>query len=136
MKINKKTIIIVVVVAVAAFLLWKQGVFGKGDAGAESADTPTTAPDDPTSLNYILTHVSFTQREREKIEAVRKAADASEMSYQSIMAKANTNGRSFDQQLVLTAIWLLYTVDNHWIAGPDGTTTYGWNLQQKVLKLK
>ena len=133
MKIDKKTIIIILVVAVVAYLLWKKS---KENATQNSSDVPTTAPSDPTSLNYILTHVSFTERERNAIESKHKAADASEITYQSIMAKANENKISFDQQLVLDAIWSLYTQDGHWIAGPDGSTSYGWNLQQKVLNLK
>lgn len=132
-KIDKKTIIIILVVAVFAYLLWKKS---KENATQNSSDVPTTAPSDPTSLNYILTHVNFTSRERQKIEALRNAVDASEMNYQSIMSKANNNKISFDQQLVLDAIWSLYTQDGHWIAGPDGSTSYGWNLQQKVLNLK
>lgn len=132
MKITKKTIIIVVVVAVAAWLLWKNM---KEKGTASMGDALLTAEPDTTSLNYILTHVNFTSTERKKIEALRKAAEASEMTYQSILAKANANGRSYDQQLVLDAIWLLYTQDSEWLAGPNGSTTYGWNLQQQVLNL-
>lgn len=132
MKSSKKTIIIILVVAVVAYLLWKKS----HNSSQSSTDTPTTAPDDPSSLNYILTHISFTSRERQAIENMRKAADASEMTYQSIMSKANENKVSFDQQLVLDAIWNLYTENGSWVAGPDGSRSYGWNLQQKVLKLK
>lgn len=132
MKITKKTIIIIVVVAVAAWLLWKR-MKEKGTASV--GDVMLTSEPDTTSLNYILTHVDFTSTERKKIEALRKAAEASEMTYQQILAKANARGRSYDQQLVLDAIWLLYTDNGEWIAGPNGSTTYGWNLQQKVLSL-
>lgn len=132
MKISKKTIIIAIVAAVAAYLLWKKGKEGNV---ASLGDATLTAAPDTTSLNYILTHVSFTADERKKIEALRKAAEASEMTYQGIVAKANANGLSYDQQLVLDAIWLLYTQDGQWKTGPDGTSSYGWNLQQKVLNL-
>lgn len=133
MKISKKTIIIIIiVVAVAAWLLWKRM---KEKGTASMGDITLTSEPDTTSLNYILTHIDFTSTERKKIEALRKAAEASELTYQQILAKANAKGRTFDQQIVLDAIWLLYHPNDAWIAGPNGSTSYGWNLQQKVLNL-
>ena len=126
MNITKKTIIIIAVVAVVAYLLWRKM---KGGGSTVVEDLSLTAEPDKTSLNYILTHVDFTSAERNKIEALRKAAEASEMTYQRILAKANTNGRSYDQQLVLDAIWLLYTDNGEW------TSSRGWPLCQQVLSL-
>ena len=126
MKITKKTIIIIVVVAVAAWLLWKRM---KEKGTASMGDIALTSEPDTTSLNYILTHVDFTSTERKKIEALRKAAEASEMTYQQILAKANAKGRSYDQQLVLDAIWMLYTDNGEW------TSSRGWSLTQQVLSL-
>lgn len=126
MKINKKTIIILIIVAVAAYLVWKR----MKDKGIEVADVSLTASPDKTSLNYILTHVDFNATERQKIEKLRQAAEASEMTYQTILAKANAKGTSYDQQLVLEAIWSLYNPTNS-----QWTSDRGWKLQQQVLNL-
>ena len=129
---QKQLIIVAVAVAVAAYFIWKNSKAAK-DGGS---DTPAPAPGgDKTSLDYILTHVTFNTAERQAIESKRQACAASDYQRQSIQAKANCNGYSFDQQLVLDVIWNLYTQDGQWVAGPDGSASYGWYLQQKVLKL-
>ncbi len=90
----------------------------------------------PGTLDYYLANIDFTTKERNKILAVKDAVAASVSWREQIQAKANAKGRTFDEQLVLDAIWLLYNPNNaDWIAGPDGSTTYGWRLQQKVLNL-
>lgn len=127
MKITKKTIIIALVVAVAAWLLWKRM---KGKGAASIGDVALTSAPDTTSLNYILTHIDFNEAERKKIESLRKAAEASEMTYQTILAKANAKGRSYDQQLVCEAIWMLYNPNNN-----GWTNDRGWKLSEKVLNL-
>lgn len=131
MKLNKKTIIILIVVAVVAYLLWKRSkATGVTDSGS---NTPV---DDPTSLDYILENVNFTSTERAKILALKKKVDTNVSYRQNIQDKADAKGRSFDQQLVLDAIWILYNpTNNAWIDGPDGSIDYGWKLQQKVLQL-
>lgn len=125
MKMNKKTIIIIiVVVAVAAFFIWKK----MKDNGTNLSITEgtLTAEPDHTTLDYILTHINFTGTERNKIESVRQAVEASNTWKQSVQAKANQNGLSFDQQLVCEAIWLLYHDDNKW------TNDRGWKLVNEV----
>ncbi len=128
MQINKKTIIILIVVAVAAWLLWKRSKMrtvtadtGSG-GGGESQDA--------TSLDYILTHVDFNGTEREKINAVYNRAMTDKSYYQSILASANAKGYSFDQMVVLKALWALYNPTNSQWANERG-----WKLQQEVLKL-
>ena len=133
MKISKKTIIIIIiVVAVAAWLLWKRkGTSPKeGDASSEAPSGPV-----PGTLDYYLANIAFTTAERNKILAVKDAVTASTTWREQMQAKANANGHTFDQQIVLDAIWLLYHPNEAWIAGPNGSTSYGWNLQQKVINL-
>lgn len=133
MKLNKKTIIILIVVAVAGYLLWKR----KKDQEVSVIESETDLDvSDPTSLSYIMSHISFTPEERAKIYAVKEALETNTAWREQLQATAYEKGRSLDQQMVLAAIWLLYTKNDKWQKGPDGTTTYGWNLQQKVLKLK
>lgn len=130
---KKKTIIIIIVVAVVAWVLWKRSKDTTGVVVTEGNNL--TASPDKTSLDYILTHINFTSAEREKINAVKTALQTNNVWREQMQAKAAANGRSFDQQLVLSSIWLLYHPEDEWIAGPDGSTTYGWKLQQKVLNL-
>lgn len=131
MKITKKNIIIAAVVAVVAYLLWKRM---KGSTTVVTVGESLTAEPDHTTLDYILTHISFTNEERKKIDSLLKATQTSNLTKQQIQAKANERGISFDQQLVLDAIWLLYHPDNEW-ESVNNDPQYGWKLQQKVLSL-
>lgn len=126
MKLNKKTIIILIVVAVAVFLLWKKGVFSKKTTDTDAGPTPGT-------LDYILANVAFTPAEINKIKALKTAVEASTTRREAMQAKADQKGHTFDQQIVLDAIWLLYHPEDAWVAGPDGSTEYGWRLQHKVI---
>lgn len=128
-KEKKVYIIIAIVVAVAVYLFWKRGVFAKGtDPGDDgTGGSPTTSS--PASLDYILTHVTFTGNERERISAVYNRAMTDKSYQQSIQAAANAKGYSFDQMVVLKALWALYHPGDQW------TTDRGWKLQQEVLQL-
>lgn len=126
---KKKLIIVLIIVAVAVYLLWKKGVFSKKVA------TETLTGITPGTLDYYLANIAFTTAERNKILALKAAVDASTTRRESIQAKADAKGHTFDQQVVLEAIWLLYHPKDAWIAGPDGSTDYGWKLQQKVNNL-
>ena len=129
MKLNKKTIIILIVVAVTLFILWKKGVFTKKAAG----DTPTGPA--PGTLDYYLANIDFTTAERNKILAKKAAVEASVTRREKIQADAAARGYTFDEMLILGVIWNLYHPNDAWIAGPDGSTDYGWKLQQKVINL-
>lgn len=130
MKINAKTFVIVAVVAAVVFLIWKKR--------KESVDTGTASGSGPVpgSLDYILANVPFNNAEIRKIKAYNAAVNASTTLKESMREKALAKGNTFDEQVVLDAIWLLYHPKDSWIAGPDGSTTYGWKLQQKVVNLK
>lgn len=125
---KKKIVIVMVIVAVvAAFLLWRRynAVDLNVDQGSGGGN-----PVDHTSLDYILTHITFNTPERNKIESVRQATETANTWRQDIAAKANRNGLSFDQQLVLDALWLLYT-------DPNGNATNDrlWELTAEVKSL-
>ena len=135
MKIEKKHIIIAIVVAVAVYLLWKRGVFAKGtdpgdDGTGGNGGSPTTSS--PASLDYILTHVRFNDAERERISAVYSRAMTDKSYQQSLQASANAKGYSFDQMVVLKDLWALYHPAN---ASEPWTNDRGWQLQQEVLQL-
>lgn len=132
MKIEKKHIIIAIVVAVAVYLLWKRGVFAKdtgtGDDGTGGSPTASS----PASLDYILTHVTFNGAERERINSVYNRAMTDKSYQQWIQAEANAKGYSFDQMVVLKVLWALYHPAN---ASEPWTNDRGWQLQQEVLQL-
>ena len=103
MKNDKKTLIVIIVVALAAYLLWKKSKSSSGSASVDTSSEGTAS----TSLDYILSHVIFTGNERQAIEAMRKKADESVVTRQSLEAKAYKNGYSFDQQLVFDTLWVM-----------------------------
>lgn len=128
-KKKKTIIIIVVVVAVAAIVAWKKGLFGKKAEGGVTGGS--TAPPDTAELGYILSHVQFNDAERKKIESYKQAAQASEVTRQGILADANAKGYSYDQMLVLKALWVLY----HQKDKDKWDSDRGWKMQQAVLQL-
>lgn len=130
MKINTKTIVIALVVALAAFLVWWMLKKKKDGAYTAGSSDPATG-----TVDYIIANIPFTNAEIRKIRAVQSTVNASTTSLENVRSKAARNGRTLDEQIVLDAIWLLYHPKDAWIAGPDGKTSYGWNLQQKVLNL-
>lgn len=129
MKIEKKHIIIAIVALVALYLLWKRGVFAKGTDPGDDGTGGSSTTSSPSSLDYILTHVQFNGDERERISAVYSRAMTDKSYQQSIQASANAKGYSFDQMVVLKALWALYHPGDQW------TTDRGWKLQQEVLQL-
>lgn len=129
MKIEKKHIIIAIVLAVAVYLLWKKGVFSKSTSSGSNDDGSNAGSSSGVDLDYILTHITFNSAERAKIEEVRKQVEASNIWKQSIQAKANKNGLSFDQQLCCDALWLLYINNGKW------TNDRGWKLSADVKAL-
>lgn len=126
MKINKKTIIIALVMAVVFYLLWKKSK--QTSVMVVGGDTLTAEPDH-TTLDYILTHIDFTTAERNKIEAYRNACESQSTLRQSVQAKAVKNGISYDQQLVCEALWVLYHDNSGW------TNDRGWKLIAEVKSL-
>lgn len=112
---NKKTIIIIILVAVAVFIAWRMGWFAKTgatvavtDPSSGSGSTGTTSTDD------IINATSMTAQEREKCRGwVKEIENAIKQgrngwSYAALSDKAVRNGISYNQQLVISAIWQMY----------------------------
>lgn len=100
MKINKKVIIVVLVVAVFLWLFLR-----KRNASSE------TVPVDPTEtkdLNYILERVTFDANERKSIKSVYNSA-ANDIDYkQDLLAKAANNGVNYYQQVAMDGLYLIF----------------------------
>ncbi len=108
MEKKKKYIIIALVALVAVWLLWKKGVFDRlkasvANSGSDDGGNASSGID----LDYILSHITFSGVEREKINKCAKAWITGTTQYQDVQAKAYENYLTFDQQLVCDAMWLL-----------------------------
>lgn len=124
MKLDKKTIIIIIVAAVAAFILWKKGVFSR--AKNSVVDTGASGSGD-IDLDYIFSHVVTKSDVRSKIESLKKNLETNLSFRQQIQAEAYQNGVSFDQQVAITGAYLYYYQNNSWI-------TNGWKDYQAYKK--
>lgn len=138
MKIEKRHIIILIVAAVAVYLIWKKKkeseTPGDGTVGGTNAGGVATGAKD--SLDYIYASGLLNTNEKKRCETVRRRAEDS-LSYKAqVEAEAARKGYSYDQMIVMKAIWELYNpTGNGWEAGPDGSTSYGYILMDKVLRL-
>lgn len=128
MKIEKKHIIVIIVALAALWFLWKKGLFNRLTSKSVS-QTPLEGGSTGKDLEYVLTHITFNATERDMIEKVRKNLESNVSWRQSIQAKAYQNGISFDQQLAMDAIWLLYVKEGKW------TDDRGWKLTAEIKKL-
>lgn len=129
MKINTKTVIIVALVAAAVYFVWRKLKESKAASAASGSGANTK------TVEYILANIPFTSAEVKEIRYVNTASRSSAIWMENIQKKAAENGLTYDQQVVLDAIWLLYNRNGKWIAGPDGSASYGYKLQQKVINL-
>lgn len=133
MKINKKHIIaILIVVAVAAWLLWKKGVFSKvGDS--TGTDTVTGGGIDPiiAASGMTTSDARFVRSYAAKIESsLSDKADTED--------KAIRRGYTYEQMVVLDALWTKYCrMVNGTSQFKDGLTdsqkNYYWAVTTKIM---
>lgn len=102
MKLEKKHIAVLVIAAVAIFLLWRK--FGKSATSSASSLKQGNSID----LDYVLSHVTFDSQERSKINEVDLACQKNKEWRDDIQAKAIERGVSYAQELAINAIWMLY----------------------------
>ena len=133
MKLNKKTIIIAIVVAVVAFLLWKR-MKAKSAVGVETEETVSNGTN-TSSIDSILSAIGATSSEIANVRRTASAIDASPSWTERVVAKAKKNGITFQQQVVCEAIWMLYHPNGSWIAANGQSADRGGKLTNKVLAL-
>lgn len=109
---NKKTIIIITVLVVLGYLAWKKGWFAKQPNTTTLVDDALSSGN--KSLQEVINGTSMTENEKEKtlsmaqsIIAALKAGNTN-WSYSQLKAKADANGVSFNQQVVISATFELY----------------------------
>lgn len=103
MKIEKKHIIIAIVVAVVAYLLWKRSrsVVTDGSSG--------TGTSSKTTVDGVLAAAGASADLKRYVRNIEKAIEKDPKWKQSVMDKAADNGYTYAQQVVLEAIWMKYT---------------------------
>lgn len=110
MKMNKKTIAIIVVVAVAAFLLWRRSKKSAGGATGV-AIAPASASGSGLSKTNVDDVIEAAGLTGSKAETVRKEVKylKSNLNWSSqIEDKAAEKGRTYEQQLVIEALYAFH----------------------------
>lgn len=109
MKIEKKHIIIAIVVAVVAYLLWK-----RSKSETEGTGTGTGAPT-KSDLDVILDAAGANSALKQYVRNFAQSVEKNPKWKQDIMDKASDNGYTYAQQLVLDAFWTKYhNEDGSW----------------------
>lgn len=139
MKISKKTIIIIlIVVAVAAWLLWKR----RGTVGLEEVDVSVGGASsglDPHNLEDCMT-AAFGNDQYASVfrqQVMRVASDANRMqAYKDqIMARAAENGFTYEQQLVLQGSYQeCYRKDENgqWVPKDSAHKAYHTKVKERL----
>ena len=103
MKIEKKHIIIAIVVAVVAYLLWKRSKSVETDGSSGTGASPKT------TVDGVLAAAGASSELKRYARNIERSIEKDPKWKQSIMDKADDNGYTYAQQVVLEAIWLKYT---------------------------
>lgn len=104
MKIEKKHIIIAIVVAVVAYLLWK-----RSRSVAPDGYSAGTVASPKTTVDGVLAAAGANSDLKRYARNIERSIEKDPKWKQSIMDKAADNGYTYAQQVVLEAIWLKYT---------------------------
>ena len=110
---NKKTIIIIILLAVAAFIAYRKGWFAKLTASDTAA--PDTIPDpSPSSsgTDDIINATTMTEYEKEKcrgwVRTVERAIKNGSWSIDSVYKQMSDYNRTYNQEIVAEAIYQMY----------------------------
>ncbi len=132
MQINKKTIIILIVVAVAAFLLWK-----RSKMRTVTADTGSGGYVDDGSVEGIVAASGMTTADARYVRSFANSVESSLSKKAEMESKALLKGYTYEQMVVLDALWTKYC---QMVSGAsqfkDGITdqqkSYYWTVTQKI----
>lgn len=103
MKIERKHIIIAIVVAVVAYLLWKRS------KSMETEGSSGTVASPKTTVDGVLAAAGANSELKRYARNIERSIEKDPKWKQSVMDKADDNGYTYAQQVVLEAIWLKYT---------------------------
>lgn len=108
MKLNKKTIIILIVVAVVGWLLWKRYKTNAVTTGTVSASSGARL--DPNNLEDVITAAKINSSLAAKVREKQAACDASNTIHDTVAQKAAAKGNTFEQQVLFEALYSVYHV--------------------------
>lgn len=136
MKIEKKHIIIVLVVAVIAWLLWKKGVFSKALTDATGI---AASPIDPAdSLEGVIAASGMTTAEARFTRDMAQSVEKSLSWKASIEEKAKERGLTYWQMLCIDAMWQMYydSATNDFKPGTtEDTKAHVWKVQKAIANI-
>lgn len=119
MKLNKKTIIILIVVAVAGYLLWKNR---KNTTVAAATVAGGTVSLDPTNLEDVIAAAQISNSLAAIVRQKYADADAMQSLKDTIQRKANDKGNTYAQQVLFEALYVVYhmkNADGTWVPKSD-----------------
>lgn len=102
MKIEKKHIIIAIVVAVVAYLLWKRSRSVVTDGSSGTGASPKT------TVDGVLAAAGASSELKRYARNIERSIEKDPKWKQSVMDKADDNGYTYAQQVVIEAIWMKY----------------------------
>ena len=115
---SKKTVILIILLVVAAFIAWKKGLFAKLTGGSSTNYTPAEPASASTDdLEGIIEQTSMTAIEKKRCLEWAKnienwARNNDKWTVKGVEDKAIQNGVTYKQQIVLDAIWQMHVSDN------------------------
>lgn len=128
MKLNKRTIIIVLIVAVVAWFIWKKM---KAATATANDSTPNVSGVDLDSVDSIIEAIGATSSEKTYIKRIEQKIADSPTWQASVATNAENNGLTYAQQVVCDAYWLLYADTENSVWKDDR----GWKQTKKVKEL-
>ena len=121
---KKQTLIIIIIAAAAAYVLYRRGVFSSAPATVGGTTDPDPSPvggygTDKTDTDSITDALSLTATDRRKVKDmachISKCVSTTTGGWNrsSILDKAADNGVTFEQQIVIEALWqvLVYPIN-------------------------
>ena len=133
MKIEKKHIIIAIVVAVAVYFIWRR----KKQAADETVSVGNeTVKED--AVERVISASGMTTTDAAYVRQLRTKIEASPTWMERIQKKALERGLSYEQMLVLDSIWVKYydNVTSDFKEGTDATTkSYVWKVQSNIMNM-
>lgn len=139
MKISKKTIIIVVIVAVVAYVLWKRR---KGSGSVTVEEVEVSGGLDPHNLEDCMTAAfgndKYADVFRKQVRNVEADANRMQTYKDTIMARAAENGFTYEQQLVLQGSYqecYRKGEDGNWTPKDNAHKAYHTKVKERLMAM-
>lgn len=138
MKLNTKTIIIILVVVVAAYLVWRQYRKQNAYYGTASAADTVPASSAVDSVEGVIAASGMTSTDAAYVRQFQSSVEASNVRREQMEQKAIQRGYTYAQMLVLDAIWTKYydnATSNFKTNVTSATKNYVWKVQANIKEM-